>query len=205
MINHVNEENGEIKKMFTVFSLMLAINEHALQLNRAIEECRREYQVLINAVTDAQRGVINPQLIAPAQILEQTKTSLADMPNDVSLPIPRSATYLNLLLRSENIDVFVKGKILVYIFRIPLTNNMDFNLYHVLPLPIRIKGTDNKYIFIQPKIEYLLMDTAKRYFSGLEVNEIHECKVLNMEVRLCKKNKPLQLTHVGEVCEAQMT
>jgi hypothetical protein len=89
MINHVNEENGEIKKMFTVFSLMLAINEHALQLNRAIEECRREYQVLINAVIDAQRDVINTQLIKPAQILEETKTSLADMPNDVSFPIPR--------------------------------------------------------------------------------------------------------------------
>jgi hypothetical protein len=109
------------------------------------------------------------------------------MPNDVSLPIPRSATYLNLLLRSENIDVFVKRKFLVYIFRIPLINNMDFNLYHVLPLPIRIKGTDNKYIFIQPKIEYLLMDTAKRYFSGLEVNEIHGCKVLNMEVNCANR------------------
>ena len=78
--------------MLTVFSLMLAIKEHALQLNRAIEECRREYQDFINAVIDAQRGVIIPQLITPAQILEQTKTSLADMPNDMSLPIPRSAT-----------------------------------------------------------------------------------------------------------------
>ena len=75
----------------------------------------------------------------------------------------------------------------MYIFRTPLTNNMDFNLYHVLPLPIRIKGTDNKYIFIQPKIEYLLMDTPKRHFSGSEVKEIHECKVLNMEVRLANR------------------
>ena len=35
MMNHVNEEDGEIK-MFTVFSLMLTVNEHAVHLNRAI-------------------------------------------------------------------------------------------------------------------------------------------------------------------------
>ena len=33
MINHVNEQDGEIKEMFTVFSLMLTIKEHAWQLN----------------------------------------------------------------------------------------------------------------------------------------------------------------------------
>ena len=82
---------------------------------------------------------------------------------------------------------------------------MDFNLYLVLPLPIRIKGTDTKYISIQPEIDYLLMDTAKRYFSGLEVNEIYECKILNKDLKVCKKNKPMQLAQFEDVCEAQMT
>jgi hypothetical protein len=204
MMNHVNEQDGEIKEMFTIFSLMLTIHEHAVNLNRAIEECRREYQILIDAVIDAQRGVIEPQLITPAQILEQIKNSQADMPNDVSLPFPRSATYLSLLLRIVNIDVFLKGKFLVYIIRVPLTINMDFELYHVLPLPIKIKGTDAKYIFIQPGIEYLLLDTAKRYFSWLEVSELHECQVLTREVKVCKQKRPLQLTQVEEVCEVQM-
>ena len=85
---------------------------------------------------------IEPQPITPAQILEQIKNSQADMPKDVSLPFPRSATYLSLLLRIVNIDVFLEGKFIVYIIRVPLTINMDFELYHVLPLPIKIKGTD---------------------------------------------------------------
>ena len=80
--------------MFTVFSLMLTIHEHAVHLIRAIEECRREYQILIDAVIDAQRGVIEPQLITPSQILEQIKNSQADMPNDVSLPFPRRPSTL---------------------------------------------------------------------------------------------------------------
>jgi len=39
MAKHVNAQDGEIKEMFTAYSLLLAINEHAMQLNRVIEEC----------------------------------------------------------------------------------------------------------------------------------------------------------------------
>ena len=58
-MNHVNEQDGQIKEMFTIFSLMFTIHEHAVKLNRAIEECRREYQIFIDAVIDAQRGVLS--------------------------------------------------------------------------------------------------------------------------------------------------
>jgi len=69
MVKHVNEQDGEIKEMFTVYSLLLTFNEHAMQLNRAIDECRREREILIEAVANSQKGVIQPQLIKPAQIL----------------------------------------------------------------------------------------------------------------------------------------
>ena len=112
MVKHVNERDGEIKEMFTALSLRLTINEHAMQLNRAIEKCQREYKVLIDAVIDSQKGVIQPQLISAAQILEQFNTCQADLPSDLSLPILASATYLNLLLRIVNIDVFLRGQFL---------------------------------------------------------------------------------------------
>ena len=89
MVKHVNENDGEMKEIFTALSLMLMINEHAMQLNRAIEECRREYKVLIDAVIDSQKGVIQPQLISAAQILEQFNTCQADLPSDLSLPSQR--------------------------------------------------------------------------------------------------------------------
>ena len=48
------------------------------------------------------------------------------------------------------------------------------------------------------------MDTAKRYFTGLKVDEVHECKIVNKELRICKQSQPLQLAHLDEICEAQM-
>ena len=49
MAKHINERDEEIREMFTACSLSLTMNEHSIQLNEAIE-CRREYEILIDAV-----------------------------------------------------------------------------------------------------------------------------------------------------------
>jgi len=76
-----------------------------MQLNRTIGKCRTEYEILIDAVVNSQKGVIQPQLVTAAQILEQIKINQADMPSDLSFPIPTSATYQHLLLRIASNDV----------------------------------------------------------------------------------------------------
>ena len=204
MAKHINAQSEEIREIFGSYSLILTINEHSMQLGRAIDECRREYEILIDAVVNAHKGVMQPQLITPAQIFEQVKLSHDDMPSDLSLPVPTSATYQYLLLRIVSIDVFLQGAFLVYVIRLPLTNNVSYNLYHVLPFPIRVKGTDSKFIFIQPEHSHLLMDTAKRFFTRLGVDEVNECKTLSKGNMICKQTQPVQLTHLDEECEAQM-
>ena len=44
---YVNSQDGKIKDMFTTYSLLLTIDEHVIQLNKAIDECRREYEILL--------------------------------------------------------------------------------------------------------------------------------------------------------------
>jgi hypothetical protein len=130
MVKHINEQDGEIREMFTAYSLLLTINEHSIQLNRAIE-CRREYEILIDAVINSQKGIIQSQLITPAQILKQVKVSQANMPSDLSLPIPTSAAYQHLMLGIISIYVFLRDHFLVYAIRLPLTNNVFYNLHHI--------------------------------------------------------------------------
>jgi len=126
------------------------------------------------------------------------------MPSDLSLPIPMSATYQHLVLRIFTVDVFLKGYFLVYVICLPLTNNVIYNLYHGLPLPIKVKGTDSKFIFIQPEHDYLLMDTAKRYFTRLGADGIHECRTVSKVHKICEQTQTVQLTHLDKECEAQM-
>jgi len=74
---------------------------------------------------------------------------------------------------------------------------------HVLPLPVRLEDASNRFIFILPEREYLLMDTAKRYYARLGINEFQECKLITTRSRVCKPSNPVQLTHLHE-CEVEM-
>jgi len=132
------------------------------------------------------------------------KASQADIPSELSLPIPLSATYQSLIVNMIDLDVFIRNKFLVYVIRLPLTNHINYNLYHVLPLPIKIKGTNTSFTFILPESEYLLMDVAIRYYARLKVNEIKECKIINSYHRMCKQNNPVHISQLHEECAVEM-
>jgi hypothetical protein len=188
MAKPINECGGEIKNILTATSLLLTINEHTLQLQRAISESKREYIILIDTIMNSQKGILQPHIISPAQIVRKMKASQADIPSELSLPITLSATYQNLVLNITDFDVFLKDKFLVYVIHLPLTNHANYNIYHVLPLPIKIKGTDARFTFILHEREYLLMDVAKQYYAWLKVDEIKECKSVSSYHQVCKQN-----------------
>lgn len=204
MAKHLNERDGEIKSILSATSLLLTINEHTLQLERAVYECKREYNLLIDAIMNSQKGMLQPQIISPAQIVRQMKVSQADIPSDLSLPIPLSATYQNLIVNIIEFDVFIKDKFLVYVIRLPLTNHVNYNVYRILPLPIKIRDTNTKFTFILPDREYLLMDVAKQYYARLKADEIKECKSISSKHRVCKQSHPIQVAHMQEECEVEM-
>ena len=153
---------------------------------------------------NSKKGILQPDIITPAQIVKQLKASQTDIPGDLTLPIPLSATHQNLIVNIVDLDVFIRDNFLVYVIRLPLTNHVRYNVYHVLPFPIRIKDTDTRFTFILPERKYLLMDTAKRYYAKLRVNEFKECKLITVRHRVCKQNSPVQLTHLHEECEVEM-
>ncbi|PNF29812.1 hypothetical protein B7P43_G10072 [Cryptotermes secundus] len=117
---------------------------------------------------------------------------------------PLSAAYQHLVLRISEVDIFLKGNYFVYVIRIHLTSHVKYIVYHVLPLPIKIRNTDFKFTFILPEREYLLMDIAKQYYARLRVHEFKECKLMATNHRLCGQNYPVQVKHVNEECEAEL-
>ena len=204
MAEHINKHDGEVKRMFTATSMLLTVNDHSIQLERAINECRREYEILIDAIINSQRGIIQPHIITPAQIINHLKASQADIPSELSLPIPLSVAYQSLVLRIIDFDVFLRNSFLVYVIRLPLSNHVNYQIYHVLPLPIKIRNTTNKFIFILPEREYLLMDTVRQGFMKLKADEIKDCKQIDSYHRICKQKHPIRVTHLDEDCEAEM-
>jgi hypothetical protein len=130
------------------------------------------------------------------------KASQADIPSELSYPILLSTTYQHLIVNLVDLDIFLKDRFLVYVIRLPLTNHVTYNVYHVLPLPIKIRDTDYRFTII-PDREYLLMDVAKQY-ARLRADEIKERKLVSPHHRVFKQNHPIQLAHVHEECEVDL-
>jgi hypothetical protein len=51
--------------------MLLTVNEHNMQLERALSECRREYNILIDAIVNSQKGILQLHILTPAQIVKQ--------------------------------------------------------------------------------------------------------------------------------------
>jgi len=128
------------------------------------------------------------------------KASQADIPSELLLPLPLSASYQNLILNIIDFDVFIRDNFLVYVIPLPLTNRVNYNVYHLLSLPIKIKNTDTKFTFILPEREYLLIDVAKQCYARLKVDEIKECKLISSYHRVYKQNNPVQVRNFHEEC-----
>jgi hypothetical protein len=171
-------------------------------LERAISECRREYDVLIYAIMISQKVILQPHIITLAQNVKQMKGSQADIPSELSLPMPLSAAYQNLIVNIIDLDVFLRDNFLVYVIHLLLMDHVIY-VYRILPLPIKIKNTDTKFTFILPEREYF-MDVAKQYYARLKVDEIKERKLISSYHRICKQKNPVQVTHLHEECEVEM-
>lgn len=71
MAKHINECDSEIKEMFTATSMLLTVNKRTVQLERAVNECRREYNMLTDAIMNSQKGILQPHIITPSQIVNK--------------------------------------------------------------------------------------------------------------------------------------
>jgi len=60
MAKHINERDGEIKEMFTGTSMLLTVDKRNMQLERALGECKKEYNILIDAIINSQKGILQP-------------------------------------------------------------------------------------------------------------------------------------------------
>jgi hypothetical protein len=79
---------------------------------------------LIDSILNSQKAILQPHIIMPAQIVKQMKASQADVPAELTVHVPLSATLQNLIVRLIDLDVLIRDNFLVYVIRLPLTNHV---------------------------------------------------------------------------------
>jgi hypothetical protein len=123
---------------------------------------------------------------------------------DLQVPVQLSEAYAYLLLNIITIDSYIVGSNLVYIVKIPLSTHFVYDIYRVIPFPMRINNTRFKYTFIQPEQEYVLMDSTRQFYAKLKHENIGECRKMSKEQIICKQNFPLLMSHLTNDCKILM-
>lgn len=198
MKEYVNSTDQKIQHL----AVLTAVNEQLIQLVSIYTELEREYEMLISAIVNAQKGILEPHIINPVQIVKYLHLIRDDI-KDKKFPIALTEQSGYQLLRIIDVDAFMSGHILSYVLNVPLVENELFNLYKVLPLPSEIDGEQNLFMYIQPETDYLLIDEAKRHYAKLS-NEQLLCKELDRVRKICKQKFVLRSTYDHETCEARM-
>lgn len=99
----------------------------------------QQYEIVSNAILNAQKGILKPHTITPFEIFQHFKASASDLHAGLSLPIASSINNGYLLLKIMKLDVFINKGALAYVIRLPLTDSVKYSAYKV---SIKIKKYD---------------------------------------------------------------
>jgi hypothetical protein len=191
----INHENGEIKEKYTYTAMLVALNDHAIQIQRALEEVKDEYDILIQSCSYARQGILQSQVLSPSHFLDILKNSQESFPRDLQVPLILSDANLYQLVNIIGIEAYIVNTNLVYVVKVPLATHYLYNVYKILPFPIKVQGTTNKFTFIHPEKEYIIIDTTKQFYARLHHEDLISCRQMSDNKLLCKQNFPLQIIH----------
>jgi hypothetical protein len=84
--------------------------------------------LLIDGAGNAQKGVLQTQIISPYSLMEALMKSVSALPRDVMLPFPLSKDTAYLVVRVSNLKVYVCNGVLAYVVHIPLNRTFKFGM-----------------------------------------------------------------------------
>jgi hypothetical protein len=119
-----------------LFSVKIEIEGHILRVNNVINTSERNFDLLIDNVNNAQKGLLQPQVISPVTLMEALIKSVSAIPKYTTLPFPLCKDSVHLLLRLCDLQVYIKNGILGYVILLPLVNRGNFNIYRLMPIPV---------------------------------------------------------------------
>jgi hypothetical protein len=92
----------------------------------------------ITGVVNAQKGILQPQIVAPSLVLEILKGSISAFPKETMAPFIIGKESAHLLYKICDINIYVKSGILGYITSLLLISRGTFKTFKLIPLPVAI-------------------------------------------------------------------
>ena len=162
-----------------------------------------EYSFQLSTLTDAilfaKVGILSPSIISSNELFGQLKHIKDLLLSDVKLPhIENGLMLLDLI----NLNVYLQNGKLVYVIEIPLVSNDMYQIYNIVPFPMRLNET--YYVYINPSFKQLIINIDKTKYIPILENDNTKCKSINESFILCDHVQPLYTTNYCQICEIEL-
>lgn len=194
--NEIKIQNDELKILNIVESILLYNSLYTELLN----QYAKDTTLLLNIITNAHKGQVNPQIIKPSELLTQLKDIKTNLPSNLNLPIEINAKSYFDFMKLIDLNIFYVNHLIIFVINIPLIENIPFHLYHIISLPVHINKND--FVFIQSAHEFLAVEKSKQSYIFFTQNQINKCKTTKQKF-ICESNMPLS-NNIKSSCEFQL-
>ena len=157
------------------------ILEQSFFLSQISLELEEYYNFVISSITLAKQNILHPQIVSPRNLFHELSNVV--LQNRLKWPI--SLTFSNLYKYDKlyKLNVAYINNTLIFVIKIPLVEDMQYELYKMLPFLIPYNSS-NIYSYVQPSFPYILLSTNKVYYALLENLEV--CPTVDTSEHICR-------------------
>ena len=195
--------HAEVQKFhkLTEFKInALGLKQHLQATNSYGLTIQQDIQNIFTAIMFAKKNIIHPNILSPKNLLSELIISTKFIQNNLHFPYALLEQNTESIINLADVKVFKISELLIFVIRIPLAVDETYDLYKLIPFPTKI--FDNKFIYVKPRQEYLLINEQRTIFSLLP--NMEKCKHVHPELLICETDKPLFTRLKNRMCEVEL-
>ena len=167
-INTISKDIVDIKKSINFVEIFMST---ATQLTLLASDLQRLEADIFDVLTDARHNKISPLLISPQQLQREIIKIKEHLPASLHLPFNQNdVIHMYNLMTSQS---GISSDHILFIIRIPLTNNEAFNLFNIVPIPAVLNDT---MVMIEPETSLIAVTPHRDQYFALTNEDLKACK-----------------------------
>ena len=172
--------------------------EQTLLFETMLNQYAYETQNLLITINAALHGKLHSNILHVKRWLSELKEIKANLPAGTALPLEIRPDSIAEFRKISEVVVVHKDKYLIFIIKIPLVLNSEFNVFNIVTLPT-IFNNQNLILF-ETEIDILAISHDKETFFVLTNDEWERCRNSAL-YKICKNSQAIHHKNDHPSCE----
>jgi hypothetical protein len=113
---------GQTEAKLNLISIKINAEGHIARVNNALISAQRNLDLVIESILNAQKGILQPQIVSPRLLMETLRKSIPFFPKGTLTPFSLSKDSMSVINKLCDVHVYLNRGILGYVITLPLVN-----------------------------------------------------------------------------------